>query len=96
MATISRDKIVAKNAAYLPILVIIISVPISWNRRHNSSFSSETLTLGSGLALAAPLLAREVAAGPMLCIMESSPRWGPKGNPEEIDNVHTLSIEGED
>ena len=62
--------------AYLPILVMIISVPISWNRFHKSSFSNETLMLGSGLALAVPLVAVavETAAGPMVCIIESNPR----------------------
>ena len=69
--------------AYLPILVMIISVPISWNRFHKSSFSNETLMLGSGLALAVPLVAAlDTAVGPMLCIIESNPRWGPNGNPE--------------
>ena len=75
--------------AYLPILVMIISVPISWNRFHKSSFSRETLMLGSGLVLAVPLALGGVAVaaeGPMVCIMESNPRWGPNGNPRKLSH----------
>ena len=68
---------------YLPIFVIIISVPISWNLLQRSSFSSVTLTFGSWLA-AAVLLLLNVPPPPRCGGVRwaSNPKWAPIiGNP---------------
>mgnify|MGYP007023190423 CR=1 FL=1 len=46
-STCTIEKYWQISSTYLPIFVIIISVPILWNSLHRSWFSRETLMLGS-------------------------------------------------